>query len=142
MSNVIYKIQKLHELIVHENKNICFLDWDDDFNMINQYYIEGFQIMDLLKDDPGDFEVDSVCAYVMNGKIYSMTILYKMKKGEIELGAVSTHPEYLKKGYCKAMLANAAEYIIKKGYIAALTTADRNIAMQKAAESIGMKKIK
>lgn len=27
--------------------------------------------------------------------------LDKEDSGEIELGAVSTHPDYLKKGYCK-----------------------------------------
>ena len=128
-------ISKLHKFT---NSNVKILDWQKDFELINQFYKEGFAIYDLLKDDPDEFESLGTVAYKKDDKIVSLADIMKINENELEIGAVATLPTERNKGYCKAVVSVAAERILSLGYTAKLTTKNNNIAMQRVAKAIGM----
>lgn len=132
---IISDICKLHKFT---DSNVKILDWQTDFELINQFYKEGFAIYDLLKDDPDEFESLGTVAYIKDNKIISLADIMKIHENELQIGAVATIPIERNKGYCKAVVSVAAEKILSLGYIAKLTTKNNNIAMQKVAKAIGM----
>ena len=93
------------------------------------------------KDDPDDFEMVDVIAYIQNGEILSFSIIYNIRPMELEIGAVSTAPKYRGRGYCTACTAYAAKQILEQGRIASITTMSDNYAMQKVAEKLHFAKI-
>ena len=133
-----FKISDISELHRFADSNVKILDWQKDFNLINQFYKDGFFIYDLLKNDPDEFESLGTVAYVKDGQIISLADIMKIKENELQIGAVATLPAERNKGYCKAVVSAAAERILLLGYAAKLTTNNNNIAMQKVAKAIGM----
>lgn len=133
-----FKISDISELHRFADSNVKILDWQKDFELINQFYKDGFFIYDLLKNDPDEFESLGTAAYVKDGKILSLADIMKIKENELQIGAVATLPAERNKGYCKAVVSAAAERILSLGYAAQLTTKNNNIAMQKVAKAIGM----
>lgn len=136
---IISDICKLHKFT---DSNVKILDWQTDFELINQFYKEGFAIYDLLKDDPDEFESLGIVAYIKDNKIISLADIMKIHENELQIGAVATIPTERNKGYCKAVVSVAAEKILSLGYTAKLTTKNNNIAMQKVAKAIGMLRYK
>ena len=132
---IISDISKLNQFT---DSNVKILDWQKDFELINQFYKEGFAIYDLLKDDPDEFESLGTVAYIKDNKIISLADIMKIKENELEIGAVATLPTERNKGYCKAVVSVAAKRILSLGYTAKLTTKNNNIAMQRVAKAIGM----
>ena len=132
---IISDISKLNQFT---DSNVKILDWQKDFELINQFYKEGFAIYDLLKDDPDEFESLGTVAYIKDNKIISLADIMKINENELQIGAVATLPTERNKGYCKAVVSVAAERILRLGYTAKLTTKNNNIAMQKVAIDIGM----
>ena len=130
--------KSISELHRFADSNVKILDWQKDFDLINQFYKDGFFIYDLLKNDPDEFENLGTVAYVKDGKIISLADIMKIKENELQIGAVATLPAECNKGYCKAVVSAAAERILLLGYAAKLTTNNNNIAMQKVAKAIGM----
>ncbi len=133
-----FKISDISKLNKFTDSNVKILDWQKDFELINQFYKEDFAIYDLLKDDPDEFESLGTVAYIKDDKIVSLVDIMKINETELEIGAVSTLPTERNKGYCKAVISVAIERILSLGYTAKLTTKNNNIAMQKVAKSIGM----
>lgn len=133
-----FKISDISELHRFADSNVKILYWQKDFNLINQFYKDGFFIYDLLKNDPDEFESLGTVAYVKDGQIISLADIMKIKENELQIGAVATLPAERNKGYCKAVVSAAAERILLLGYAAKLTTNNNNIAMQKVAKAIGM----
>lgn len=133
-----FKISDISELHRFADSNVKILDWQKDFNLINQFYKDGFLIYDLLKNDPDEFESLGTVAYVKDGQIISLADIMKIKENELQIGAIATLPAERNKGYCKAVVSAAAERILLLGYAAKLTTNNNNIAMQKVAKAIGM----
>jgi len=88
------------------------------------------------KDDPDDFEMVDVVAYIRNDEILSFAVIYNINPMELEIGAVSTAPAQRGKGYCTACTSYAAKKILEQGMIASITTMSDNIAMRKVAEKL------
>lgn len=133
-----FKISDISKLQKFTDNNVKILDWQKDFELINQFYKDGFAIYNLLKDDPNEFESLGTVAYIKDNKILSLADIMKIGENELEIGAVATLPTERNKGYCKAVVSVAVERILSLGYIANLTTKNNNIAMQKVAKTIGM----
>ena len=131
-----YKLSDINTLNMITDDNVQSIDWDSDFELINKYYKEKFGIEDLKKDDPDDFEMVDTVAYIQNNEIVSMAIIYNIIPLELEIGAVSTAPEYREKGFCKACTSYAAKKILEQGKIASITTMSDNFAMRKVAENL------
>lgn len=141
-----YKIKELEKIKVYPHEGIKFLDWEEDFNIINQYYIDAFGITDMqkkhdLEDDDEKDECKKVVALVINNKIVSQALILKIREAELEIGAVSTMECEKNKGYSRVVVSAAAEYIIKQGEIASLTTSCTNYPMQRVAEIVGMDRV-
>lgn len=136
-----YKLEEHSQLKDFSKDNLYILDWKNDFDLINQYYKEGFGIYDLPKDDPDYSSILKVVAYIIKGKIVSFAAIMKLTEDELEIGAVSTMETERNKGYSKATISLAGELILNEGEVASLTTGEDNYAMQKVAESIGMIKV-
>lgn len=134
--DVYYKLSNIKNLKIIKDENVHSIDWNNNFELINKYYKERFGIEDLQKDDPDDFEMIDVVAYIQNDEILSLAIIYNIKPMELEIGAVSTAPEYRGKGYCTACVSYAAKKILERGMIASITTMSDNIAMRKVAENL------
>ncbi len=113
------------------------IDWEDDFDIINTYYQNHFGIYDLQKNDPDDFEVVNTVAYMQNNEIVSLAVIYNINGTELEIGAVSTAPQYRKNGYSTAVVSKAAECILTQHQTASITTKENNIAMQRVAQKVG-----
>lgn len=132
---IISDISKLNQFT---DSNVKILDWQKDFELINQFYQEGFAIYDLLRDDPDEFESLGTVAYIKDNKAVSLADIMKINENELEIGAVATLPAERNNGYCKAVVSVAVERALRLGYTAKLTTKSNNIAMQKVAKAIGM----
>lgn len=142
-----YKIKELDKIKTYPHEGIRFLDWEEDFDMINQYYIDAFGITDMQKEhDVEDAEEDYVCekvvALVINNKIVSQAVILRIHEAELEIGAVSTMKGEKNKGYSRAVVSASAEFIIKQGKIASLTTGCHNYPMQRVAEIVGMDRVR
>ena len=134
--NVYYKLADIKNLKMVNDENVHSIDWNNNFELINKYFKDRFGIDDLQKDDPDDFEMVDVIAYIRNDEILSFAIIYNINPMELEIGAVSTAPEYRGKGYCTACTSYAAKKILERGMIASITTMSDNIAMRKVAENL------
>ena len=133
---VYYKLTNMKDLNMVNDENVYSIDWDNNFELINKYYKDKFGIDDLQKDDPDDFEMVDVVAYIRNDEILSFAVIYNINPMELEIGAVSTAPAQRGKGYCTACTSYAAKKILEQGMIASITTMSDNIAMRKVAEKL------
>lgn len=140
MSKEYYKLSKMEKLNVLKSSNVYFIDWEKDFVIINKYYQENFEIYDLKKNDPDDFEVVNTVAYIHNNEILSLAVIYNINETELEIGAVSTPLRHRKNGYSTAVVSKAAEYILSQNKTASITTNEDNIAMQRVAKKVGFEK--
>lgn len=140
MSKEYYKLSKMEKLNVLKSSNVYFIDWEKDFVIINKYYQENFEIYDLKKNDPDDFDVVNTVAYIHNNEILSLAVIYNINETELEIGAVSTPLRHRKNGYSTAVVSKAAEYILSQNKTASITTNEDNIAMQRVAKKVGFEK--
>lgn len=140
MSNpfVYYRIELLNDLKCNATHSVSDLDWHTDLSLIQRFYVRfgNNQI------NPDEFEqyVGNPLAIIMDGDIVSFAIPLSFRDGETEIGGVATVPDQQNKGYCKALISEMAFRILNEGKTATLTTEKTNLAMQKAAEAIGMKR--
>lgn len=141
MSNpfVYYRIESLNDLKRNATHSVSDLDWHKDLSLIQKFYVRfgNNQI------NPDEFEqyVGNPLAINMDGDIVSFAIPLSFRDGETEIGGVATVPDQQNKGYCKALISEMAFRILNEGKTATLTTEKTNLAMQKAAEAIGMKRL-
>lgn len=141
MSNpfVYYRIELLNDLKRNAAHSVSDLDWHTDLSLIQRFYVRfgNNQI------NPDEFEqyVGNPLAIIMDGDIVSFAIPLSFRDGETEIGGVATVPDQQNKGYCKALISEMAFRILNEGKTATLTTEKTNLAMQKAAEAIGMKRL-
>ena len=141
MSNpfVYYRIESLNDLKRNATHSVSDLDWHKDLSLIQKFYVRfgNNQI------NPDEFEqyVGNPLAIIMDGDIVSFAIPLSFRDGETEIGGVATVPDQQNKGYCKALISEMAFRILNEGKTATLTTEKTNLAMQKAAEAIGMKRL-
>lgn len=61
-----YKARELEKINIYPHEGIRFLDWEEDFELINQYYIDAFGITDMQRHNDGD--AVKVVALVINNK--------------------------------------------------------------------------
>ena len=134
-----YKARELEKINIYSHEGIRFLDWEEDFELINQYYIDAFGITDMQRHNDGD--AVKVVALVINNKIVSQSVILTIRENELEIGAVSTIDSERNKGYSRAVVSAAAKYIIEQGTIASLTTGSNNFPMQRVAELVGMERV-
>lgn len=97
---IISDISKLHKFT---DSNVKILDWQTDFELINQFYKEGFAIYDLLKDDPEEFESLGTVAYIKDNKIISLADIMKIHENELQIGAVATYLPNVTKAIAKQL---------------------------------------
>ena len=71
---VYYKLANMKDLNMVNDENVYSIDWDNNFELINKYYKDKFGIDDLQKDDPDDFEMVDVVAYIRNDEILSFAV--------------------------------------------------------------------
>ena len=140
MALVHFKLRDPKKFICQESSSVFVIDWCDDFDIINKYYQEHFGIYDLEKDDPGDFEVISTVAYMIDGEVLSLAVIYNINGKELEIGAVSTAPAHRNLGYSSSCVSLAVKVILEKGMTASITTNAENAAMQRVAEKLGFER--
>ena len=141
MSNpyVYYRIESLKDLKRDLSCSVSDLDWHADLALIQRFYAR-FGNSRINPDEIGQY-VGNPAAIMHDGEIISFAIPLSFRDGETEIGGVATVPDRQNKGYCKALISEMAFRILNEGKIATLTTEKTNLAMQKAAEAIGMKKL-
>jgi hypothetical protein len=136
MEHVGFKLDSLSQLIEFKNENLRWLDIDEDFDLIYDYYVD-FGAGEIKKEEFNDGSW-KCCAVIINNKIVSYAGALYMSDKNWEIGAVSTHPMERGKGYAKATTSFIARYILENGKQATLNTGIDNEAMKKVAGQIGM----
>lgn len=135
---VYYRIEALSALKRGSSCPVSELDWRKDLTMIRRFYARFNSAVD---PDAFDGYVGNPLAILQDGDIVCFAIPLSFREGETEMGGVATVPEQRNKGCCKALLSELAFRILKEGKATTLTTEKDNLPMQKAAESIGMRRI-
>ena len=140
MSNpfVYYRMDSLSELRDVPALPVSALNWRKDLDLIRRFYARFGHTVD--PDGFGPY-VGSPLALLRDGGIVCFAIPLSFREGETEIGGVATVPEMRNKGFCKALLYEAAFRILREGKAATLTTEKDNLPMQRAAEAIGMKRL-
>lgn len=77
------------------------------------------------------------CAIVDAGCILSLAAVWRYSDQACELAAVSTLPEFRRRGYGQSVASFVTAAILREGRHATCLTAADNAAMRRAAESIG-----
>ena len=138
-SVVHYSLDSVNDLIHFPSGEVVRLDWVEDFELIRQFYRHwgGEDI-----DAPGEkeTEIGQPLALVRDGEILSFMSYFHFREGEEEIGAVATLPEWRNQGLCRRVISEAARQTLERGKTATLTTREDNLAMQAAAEAIGMRR--
>lgn len=75
-------------------------------------------------------------------KIVARAAIWKYSQTAWEVAAVSTLPEYRRKGYGEMVVSHCTAIILNNGKIATCTTKDTNTAMRRTAEKVGFTEIK
>lgn len=135
---VYYRLDSLLDLKRNPTCYASNLDWYADLAMIQRFYARFNQTVN---PDELDQYVGCPLAIIKDGEIASFAVPLSFREGETEIGGVTTVPDLQNKGYCKALISEMAFRILKEGKAATLTTEKDNLLMQRAAESIGMKRI-
>ncbi len=135
---VYYRIDSLTDLKRDSSYSVIKLDWRSDLAMIQKLYA---RFNKTVNPDAFDQYVGNPLAILQDGVIVSFAIPLSFRESEIEMGGVATIPDQQNKGCCKSLLSEMAFRILKNGKAAMLTTEKSNVPMQKAAESIGMKRV-
>ena len=140
MSNpfVYYRLDSLTDLKRNPTCNVSNLDWHADLAMIRRFYARFDRSV-----NPDELDGYAGCpfAIILDGEIVSFAIPLSFREGEIEIGGVATVPDLRNKGYCKTLISEMAFRILGEGKAVTLTTERDNLYMQRAAESIGMKRL-
>ena len=113
------------------------LDWRGDLPVIRRFYAR-FTDAPIDPDALGPTVGNPLAILSDDGEIVSFAIPLSLREGETEIGGVATVPESRNRGYCRAVIAEAAARILARGLTAVLTTRRNNLAMRAAAEAIGM----
>jgi predicted GNAT family acetyltransferase len=135
---VYYRIESLNDLKRNVVYSVSDLDWHADLSLIQRFYARFGNKQ--INPDEFDQYIGNPVAIKRAGEIISFAIPLSFRDGETEIGGVATVPDQQNKGYCKALISEMAFRILNEGKIATLTTEKTNLAMQKAAETIGMKR--
>ncbi len=80
------------------------------------------------------------CAIVEDGEIAALGAVWRYSEDRWEVAAVGTKPNLRRRGYAKRIVSLAVAHILACGRIATCTTERGNIAMIRAAESVGFKR--
>ncbi|MBQ8399908.1 MAG: GNAT family N-acetyltransferase [Clostridia bacterium] len=145
------KITDIHELHYFHSDYVRWLDPEADFQPIKEYFCN----FDIHNDTDTYFGINlkelkttyslhkhaagRLCGFIENGKILSFANVEFCTQKEWELGAISTHPDYMGKGFSKAVCSFATRYILEHHRVAICQTHPSNFAMQAVMKQIGMK---
>ena len=77
------------------------------------------------------------CAVVEDGRIVSLAAVWHYSDQAWELAAVSTLPEFRRRGYSQSVGSFVTAAILDQGRRATCLTAADNVAMQQTAQSVG-----
>ena len=80
-------------------------------------------------------------AIVQNGRIISCAAVWKFSDEAWEIAAVSTLPEYRRKGYSNQVITFITRYILEEGRTPVCSTGDENVAMIATAKSVGYEEV-
>lgn len=136
METIGFKLDKISQLNEFKSLNVRWLDIDNEFNLISDYYSE-FGCANIKKEDFDETQW-KCCAVIINNKILSYAGALYMSQSNWEIGAVSTLPQERNKSYAKVTTSFIAHYILENGKQATLNTEIHNEAMKKVAQQIGM----
>ena len=78
-------------------------------------------------------------ALVEAGKIASIAAVWRYSEPAWEVAAVSTRPEYRRRGYSTRVVAFVTTHILQHGRLATCTTRDDNAAMLATARRVGFR---
>ena len=115
---------------------VRWLDWVQHYPLAAAYWPEEFALL------PEDWEQNRAdgfryCAIVEDGAIAALAAVWTYSNTHWEVASVSTAPSYRQQGYAKAVVSFATAHILEHDRKATILTRDTNVAMCKAAESVG-----
>ena len=141
MSNpfVYYRLDSMKDLRHFTNGAVRELDWRKDLAVIQKFYARFTDVP--VHPDEFDQTAGAPLAIMNGNEIVCFTIPFSFHEGETEIGGVATLPEQRNKGFCKALISEAAFRILSSGKAAVLTTERTNAPMRAAAGAIGMREI-
>lgn len=82
------------------------------------------------------------CGVVRNRQAVAIAGLWRRRKKTWEVIAVGTSEKYRGRGYAKAVISCVTQRILESVPRATITTLPQNIALQKAAEAVGFRRIR
>lgn len=153
------KIDNIQDLKYYYSDKVRWLDIVKDYNMIKEYFklfdadIESrnpnkmyfrININDYSEIEP---HKGKLCGLIDENKILAFGAVSYEEVDYVltdawEIRAGSTHPQYLSRGYAKAVCSFIAKYILENNKQAVSETNINNIAAQKVLQGIGMVEIK
>ncbi len=77
------------------------------------------------------------CGVVERTTLIACAAVWRYSETAWEVAAVSTRPEYRRRGYGQAVVAFVTGYILQQGRVATCHMAADNVAMQRTAERVG-----
>ena len=147
------KLDNANQMVSFTSDKVRWLDVVKDYDMIKEYF-KVFNV-DIEEREPNSmyFGINvndysetklakgKLCAFIDNGNILSFAGVKYTSSNIWEICAGSTHPQYLSKGYCKAVTSFIAKYILENNKRAFCETNIDNKAAQKVLQEIGMIRI-
>ena len=123
---------------------VSVFDAYENYDILNEFFGAHDKSLMCSKEEYFDgFDMDTWHDYAIieEGRMISRAAIWQRSEDAWEVAAVSTVPEYRRKGYGEAVVRYCLAKILEAGKAATLTTRDSNTAMIKTAFKAGFKEV-
>jgi predicted GNAT family acetyltransferase len=120
--------------------NLWYVRWitENDSNAFSEPFMKGQEYGWTLKEFQELQNMGySYCGVFLNGRIFSISGLWKREPDVWEVIAVGTKEEYRRKGMAKSVVYFMANHILQNVGVASYTSNESNLASINTAQSVG-----